>query len=33
MVSDRGLQFAAELIKELNGMLDIKTKLLTTFHP
>jgi len=32
MVSDRGPQFAAELTKELNGMLDIKTKLSTAFH-
>ena len=33
VVSDRGLQFAMELTKELNRMLDIKTKLLTTFYP
>ena len=33
VVSDRGLQFAAELMKELNRMLGIKTKLLTVFHP
>jgi len=33
MVSGRGLQFAAELTKELNRMLGIKTKLSTTFHP
>ena len=33
MVSDRGPQFAAELTKELNRMLDIKMKLLTAFHP
>jgi len=33
VVSDRGPQFAAELIKELNRMLGIKTKLLTAFHP
>ena len=33
MVSDRGPQFAAELTKELNRMLGIKTKLSTTFHP
>ena len=32
MVSDRRLQFAAELTKELNKMLGIKTKLSTTFH-
>ena len=33
MVSDREPQFTAELTKELNGMLGIKTKLSTTFHP
>ena len=33
VVSDRGLQFAAELTKELNRMLGIRTKLSTTFHP
>ena len=33
VVLDRGPQFAAELTKELNRMLDIKTKLLTAFHP
>ena len=33
VVSDRGLQFAAELIKELNRMLGIKTKLSIVFHP
>ena len=32
-MSDRGPQFAAELTKELNRMLGIKTKLLTAFHP
>ena len=32
VVSDRELQFAAELIKELNRILEIKTKLLTAFH-
>jgi len=31
--SDRRLQFAAELTKELNRMLEIKTKLSTMFHP
>ena len=30
---DRGPQFAAELMKELNRILGIKTKLSTTFHP
>ena len=33
IVSDRGPQFTAELTKELNRMLGIKTKLSTTFHP
>jgi len=33
VVSDRGPQFAAELMKELNRILGIKTKLLTVFHP
>ena len=33
IVSDRGLQFAAEIIKELNSMLEIETKLLTVFYP
>jgi len=33
VVSDRGPQFAAELTKELNRMLGIKTKLSTVFHP
>ena len=29
---DRGPQFAAELTKELNRMLDIETKLLMAFY-
>ena len=33
MVLDRGPQFAAELTKELNQMLEIETRLLTAFHP
>ena len=33
VVSDRGPQFAAELMKELNRMLGIKMRLLTVFHP
>jgi len=33
VVSDRGLQFAAELTKKLNRMLGIQTKLSTAFHP
>jgi len=32
MVSDRGPQFVVELIKELNRMLGIETKLSTAFH-
>ena len=33
IISDRGPQFTAGIIKKLNCMLGIKTKLLTTFHP
>jgi len=33
IVLDRGLQFVAEMTKELNSMLGIKTKLSTIFHP
>ena len=33
IVLDRGLQFAAEMTKELNRMLGIETKLLTSYHP
>ena len=33
IVSDMGPQFAVELTKELNRVLGIKTKLLTSFHP
>jgi len=33
VISNRGPQFAAELTKELNKILEIKTRLLTTFHP
>jgi len=33
VVSDRGPQFAAELTKKLNRMLEIRTKLSTAFHP
>ena len=33
VVSDRGPQFAAELTKELNRMLEIETRLSTAFHP
>ena len=30
---DRGPQFTAELMKELNKMLGIETRLSTAFHP
>jgi len=33
IVLDRGSQFAAEITKELNCMLEIKTKLSTVFYP
>jgi len=33
IVSDRRLQFAAEIMKKLNRMLGIKTKLLISYHP
>ena len=33
IVLDKGLQFIAELTKELNRMLEITMKLLTVFHP
>jgi len=33
IISDRGPQFVAGLMKELNEMLGIKTKLSTVFHP
>ena len=32
IVLDKGLQFVVELFKELNKILEIKTKLLTAFH-
>jgi len=32
-VSDRELQFVVEMTKKLNSMLDIETKLLTSFYP
>jgi len=33
IVLDRGVQFAAGLMRKLNKMLGIKTKLSTAFHP
>ena len=33
VVSDKRPQFAAELTKELNKMLEIETRLSTAFHP
>jgi len=33
IISDRGPQFAVGLMRELNELLEIKTKLLTAFHP
>ena len=33
VVLDRGPQFVAELTRELNRMLGIKTRLFTVFHP
>jgi len=33
IISDRGPQFMTELMRELNRMLKIKSKLSTAFHP
>ena len=33
IILDRGPQFVAGIMKELNHMLRIETKLLTVFHP
>ena len=33
VISDRGPQFAAELMRELNKMLGIETKLSMAYHP
>ena len=33
VVLDRGLQFVVELMRELNKILGIQTKLLTAFYP
>jgi len=33
IISDRGPQFAAEVMRELNAILEIDSKLSTAFHP
>jgi len=33
IISDRGVQFAAGMMKELNNLLGIQTKLSTAYHP
>jgi len=33
IISDRGVQFAAGIMRELNNLLGIQTKLLTAYHP
>ena len=33
IISDKELQFAAEMIKELNKMLEIEIKLSMSYHP
>jgi len=33
IISDRGVQFAVGMIKELNHLLEIQTKLSTAYHP
>ena len=33
IISDRGPQFVAEIIQELNRMLGVESKLLMAFHP
>ena len=33
IISDRGVQFAAGMMKELNSLLGIQTKLSTAYHP
>jgi len=33
IISDRGMQFAAGMIRELNERLGIRTKLSTAYHP
>jgi len=33
IILDRGVQFAVGMMKELNNLLEIQTKLLTAYHP
>jgi len=33
IISNRGVQFAAGMMKELNNLLGIQTKLSTAYHP
>ena len=33
IISDRGVQFAAGMMRELNNLLGIQTKLLMAYHP
>ena len=33
IISDRGVQFAAGMMKELNNLLGIQTKISTAYHP
>jgi len=33
IISDRGVQFTAGIMKELNKLLDIQTKLSMAYHP
>jgi len=33
IISDRGVQFATGIIKKLNNLLEIQTKLSTAYHP
>ena len=33
IISDRGVQFAAGMMKELNNLLGIQTKLSTVYYP
>jgi len=33
IISDKGVQFAAGIMKELNNLLEIQTKLSTAYHP